>query len=119
MISHASHDHNLCMPADTPSKNDHDFFKSPHVAVDATLRYRPLGPYLLYEFSPSPSSLPPCNPGSDLTPPPASRPINHRLWALNLFEIHSRIVRILEPVEPPEAPIAEVSLRKSVAIIAI
>lgn len=46
-------------------------------------------------------------------------PINHRLGAADFLEVHARVVRILEPVEPPETPIAERSRRKVVTMISL
>jgi hypothetical protein len=47
------------------------------------------------------------------------RPINHCLGAANFFELHTRIIRILEPVKSPETAITERSCREIEAMISL
>lgn len=54
-----------------------------------------------------------------LAPPSTMSPINHRLRAANLSEIYTGIIRILEPVKPPEAAVAESSCREIVAVVSL
>lgn len=46
-------------------------------------------------------------------------PVNHGLWAANLSKIHTGIIRILEPIKPPEAAVAESSCREIVAVVSL
>jgi hypothetical protein len=46
-------------------------------------------------------------------------PINHRLRAANFFKIHTGVIRILEPVKPPEAAVAKSSCREIVAVVSL
>lgn len=63
---------------------------------------------------------PPCNDTDTFSAPPSTMgPVNHRLRAANFSKIHTGIIRILEPVKPPEAAIAKSSSRKIVAVVSL
>lgn len=52
-------------------------------------------------------------------PPSTMGPINHRLRTANLSKIHTGVIRILEPIKPPEAAIAESPCWKIVAVVSL
>lgn len=47
------------------------------------------------------------------------RPVNHRLRTRYLMEVDCRVLRVLEPVKPPETATAKHTIRQPIAVVPV